>query len=94
MDQHQGAIVNDKGLPLLNLHISMRVTGNKWKGVLESPAPVPAEERPEQDKYYRLRLADGREKMIHVGPVTLLHSKHGDFFRANFDSATPPPVPH
>ena len=94
MDQHQGAIVDDKGKPLLhlhNLHISMRVSGSKWKGVIESPSPVPAEDWPVQDKYYRLRLADGREKTIHVGTVTLVHSKTGDFFRAAFDSSDAPP---
>jgi len=90
MDQFQGAIVDAKGTPLLNLHVSLRTTGTKWKGVIESPNPVPVEARPEQGKYYRLRLADGREKMIHVGPVTLLHSKNGDFIRATFDCSSPP----
>jgi len=93
MDQYQGAIVDNKGQPLLNLHVSMRVNGTKWKGVIESPAPVPAEARPVQDKYYRLRLSDGQEKTIHIGPVTLMHSKNGDFFRANFDTSSPPPAP-
>ena len=93
MDQYQGAIVDDKGQPLLNLHVSMRVNGTKWKGVIESPTPVPPEARPQQDKFYRLRLADGQEKTIHIGPVTLMHSKHGEFFRANFDTSSPPPAP-
>jgi hypothetical protein len=93
MDQHQGAIVDNNGQLILNLHISMRVSGAKWKGVIESPAPVPAEARPEQGKYYRLRLSDGQEKTIHIGPVTLVHSKHGEFFRANFDTSSPPPAP-
>ncbi len=92
MDQYQGVLVDDKGQPLLNLHISVRINGAKWKGVLESPAPVPPDDRPKQDKYYRLRLADGREKTIHIGSVTLVHSKHGEFFQAHFDSSHPPPA--
>src|ERR1700674_5277334 len=31
MDQHQGAIVDNKGQPALGLHVSMRVSGTKWK---------------------------------------------------------------
>ncbi len=93
MEQHQGAIVDNKGQPLLVLHVSMRISGSKWKGIIESPAPVAEEARPVQDKYYQLRLDDGREKTIHIGLVTLLHSKHGDFFQAHFDSSGPPPKP-
>lgn len=93
MDQYQGALVDNKGQPLLNLHISMREHGSKWKGVIESPIAVPLESRPEEGKYYQLRLADGRQKTIHLGPVTLLHSKSGDFIKATFDSSNPPPTP-
>ena len=93
MDQYQGAIVDDKGQPLLNnLHISVRINGAKWKGILESPAPVPPDQRPQQDKFYRLRLADGREKTVHIGTVTLVHSKHGEFFQAAFDTTHSPPA--
>ena len=89
MEQHQGALVDDKGQPIVNLHVSMRVHGNKWKGVIESPTPVAVEARPLADQHYRLRLDDGQEKTIHVGPVTLVHTKYGDAFRANFDSNPP-----
>ena len=92
MDQFQGAIVDDKGQHLLDLHISVRINGTKWKGVLESPTPVPEEARPQQGKYYRLRLADGREKSVHIGTVTVVHSKHGEFFKAAFDCSGPPPA--
>lgn len=93
MDQFQGAIVDDKGQPLLTLHVSVRMNGAKWKGVIESPTPVPPESRPVQGQYYKLRLADGRQKTIHMGPVTLMHSSHGDFIKATFDTASPPPPP-
>lgn len=93
MDQHQGAIVDHEGRLVLNLHVSLRVSGAKWKGVLESPVPVPADARPVQDHYYRLRLADGQEKTIHLGPVTPFPLHHGLSFRATFTSSGPPPAP-
>ena len=93
MDQHQGAIVENKGQPALSLHVSMRVSGTKWKGIIESPVPVSVEDRPEQNKTYRLRLADGQERTILIGPVTPFPMGHGFSFRASFTSSGPSPAP-
>ena len=92
MDQHQGSIIDEKGQPILNLHVSLRVHGTHWKGVIESSMPVSADARLEQDKFYRLRLDDGQEKTIHIDSVTLLHLRNGESFRATFDSSGPPPA--
>lgn len=89
MNQHQGALVDHQGHPILNLHVSLRVSGTKWKGVIESPVPVAADARPEQDKSYRLRLADGQERTIHLGPVTPFPLHQGLSFRATFNSSGP-----
>ena len=91
MDQHQGSIIDEKGQPILNLHVSLRVHGAHWKGVIESSMPVSADAHPEQNKFYRLRLDDGQQKTIHIGSVTLVHLKNGESFRATFDSSGPPP---
>src|SRR5262245_24760785 len=94
MDQHQGAILDDKGQPALNLHVSFRVSGTKWKGIIESPVPVSIDDRPEPNKSYRVRLDDGQERTILIGPVTPFHVGKGLSFRASFTSSGPSSAPH
>lgn len=94
MDQHQGAILDNNGQPTLSLHVSFRVSGTKWKGTIESPVPVSTNDRPEQNKSYRLRLANGQERTILIGPVTPFAMGKGVSFRASFTSSGPSPAPH